>query len=96
MHGSSREEKEGNQGKLIRLEQTVDGFDEKMDVTKCLLEKIQEKLYDFDVNKKNNLIFNGISRLNPENADRLTSTVRDIIKRKLKILRFIDIVVIFY
>ena len=34
MHGSSREEKEGNQGKIGRMEETVAGFDEKMEVTK--------------------------------------------------------------
>ena len=93
MHGSSREEKEGNQGKLGRLEATVSDFDEKLEVTKCLLEKIQDKLYDFDVNKKNNLIFNGIARQNGEDVAKLTGLVQDIIKRKLNISRFIDIVV---
>ena len=34
IHGSSREEKEGNQGKLGRLEGTVAQFDEKLEVTK--------------------------------------------------------------
>ena len=93
MHGSSREEKQDNQGKLGRLEGTVSDFDEKLEVTRCLLENIQEKLYDFDVNKKNNLIFNGIARQNGEDAAKLTGVVQDIIKTKLKILRFIDIVV---
>ena len=94
MHGSSREEKEDNHGKLGGLEKTVSDFDEKLDVTKCLLEKIQEKLYDFDVNKKNNLIFNGIARQNGEDAAKLTGAVQDIIKTKLKISRFINILVI--
>lgn len=93
MHGSSREEKVDNQGKLGRLEETVSDFDEKLEVTKCLLEKIQEKLYDFDVNKKNNLIFNGIARQTGEDAAKLTSVVQDIIKKKLNISRFIDILV---
>ena len=93
MHGSSREEKEDNQGKLGRLEGTVSDFDERLEVTRCLLENIQEKLYDFDVNKKNNLIFNGIARQNGEDAAKLTGVVQDIIKTKLNILRFIDIVV---
>ena len=93
LHGSSREEKEGNQGKLGRLEETVSDFDEKLEVTRCLLERIEEKLYDFDVNKKNNLIFNGITRQNGEDAVKLTGAVQDIIKKKLNIIRFIDIVV---
>merc|ERR1711953_1473813 len=79
LHGSSREEKEDNQGKLGRLEETVSDFDEKLEVTKCLLERIEEKLYDFDVNKKNNLIFNGITRQNGEDAVKLTGAVQDII-----------------
>ena len=93
MHGSSREEKEGNQGKLGRLEETVSDFDERLEVTRCLLEKIEQKLYDFDLNKKNNLIFNGIARQHGEDAAKLTGVVQDIIKKKLSILRFIDIVV---
>ena len=50
-------------------------------------------MYDFDVNKKNNLIFNGIARQNGEDVARLTGVVQDIIKKKLNISRFIDIVV---
>ena len=68
-------------------------FDERLEVTRCLLEKIEQKLYDFDLNKKNNLIFNGIARQHGEDAAKLTGVVQDIIKKKLSILRFIDIVV---
>ena len=93
MHGSSKEESEGNLGKLSRLESTVDGFEERMKVTKMILETIQEKLYDFDNNKRNNLIFNGVPRLHQENNDRLLACVKDIIKTKFKIIRFIDILV---
>ena len=52
-------------------------------------------MFDFDVNKKNNLIFNGITKIDKENDEKLTGVVRDIIKRRMKILRFIDIVVRF-
>ena len=95
IHGSSREEKEGTQGKLGRLEDTVAGFDERMRVNKRLLEQIEEKLYDFDINKKNNLIFSGVPKIQNENNDRLLASVRTIIRRKLKIIRFIDILVKF-
>ena len=50
-------------------------------------------MFDFDVNKKNNLIFNGVARITNENDEKLTGVIRDIIKRKLKILRFVDIAV---
>ena len=69
------------------------GFDERMLVTRSLMEQIQEKLYTFDVNKMNNLIFNGVARLQNENSDRLMACVKNVIKRKLKIIRFIDILV---
>ena len=94
IHGSSKEESEGTQGKLARLEDTVAGFDERMMVTKMLLEQIQEKLYNFDVNKKNNLIFNGVPKVPNENNDRLLATVRNFIRKKLKIFRYMDILVI--
>ena len=94
IHGSSKEESEGTQGKLGRLEATVAGFDERMMVTKMLLEQIQEKLYNFDVNKKNNLIFNGVPKVPNENNDRLLATIRNFIRKKLKIFRYMDILVI--
>ena len=93
LHGSSKEESEGTHGKVARLEETVAGFDERMLVTRSLMEQIQEKLYTFDVNKMNNLIFNGVPRLQNENSDRLMACVKNTIKRKLKIIRFIDILV---
>ena len=94
IHGSSKEESEGTQGKLGRLEITVAGFDERMMVTKTLLEQIQEKLYNFDVTKKNNLIFNGVPKVPNENNDRLLATIRTFIRKKLKIFRHMDILVI--
>ena len=93
IHGSSKEEKEGTQGKLVRLEETVAGFDERMTINKRLLEQIREKLYDFDINKKNNLIFNGVPKNQNENNDRLVASIKTIIRTKLKIIRFIDILV---
>ena len=50
-------------------------------------------MFDFDVNKKNNLIFNGVARITNEDDEKLTAVIRDIIKRKMKILRFVDIAV---
>ena len=93
IHGSSKEEKEGTQGKLVRLETTVAGFDECMSINKRLLEQIREKLYNFDINKKNNLIFNGVPTIPNENNDRLVASIKTIIRKKLKIIRFIDILV---
>ena len=93
IHGSSKEENEGTQGKLGKIEETVAGFDERIRVSKLLLEQIQEKLYNFDINKKNNLIFNGVPSLQNENNDRLLAHVRSLIRTKLRIIRFIDILV---
>ena len=70
------------------------GFDDRINVTKIILEQIQEKLYTFDINKKNNLIFNGVPKLENENNDRLLAHVRTVIRKSLKIIRFIDILVI--
>ena len=93
IHGSSKEEKEGTQGKLVRLETTVAEFDERMSINRRLLEQIREKLYNFDINKKNNLIFNGVPKIQNENNDRLVASIKTIIRKKLKIIRFIDILV---
>ena len=62
MHGSSREEKEGNQGKIGRMEETVAGFDEKMEVTKGSTEKdIPQKNFNLNSCLSLQYIYLGIS-----------------------------------
>ena len=52
-----------------------------------LVENIQEKMYEFESNMKNNLILYGISQEERETGERLVSKVREIIRAHFKIAR---------
>ena len=51
------------------------------------MENIQEKMYEFESNMKNNLILYGISQEERETGERLVSKVREIIRSHFKIAR---------
>lgn len=51
------------------------------------LERVQEKMYDFEINKKNNLIFYGIPNEINEKEPQLISKIKELIKTHMKIRR---------
>ena len=55
------------------------------------LDKVQEKMYDFETNKKNNLIFYGIPNENNEKEPQLLAKIKDMIRNHMKIRREIII-----
>ena len=52
-----------------------------------LVENIQEKMYEFESNLRNNLIFYGIWQEEGETGERLVGKVREGISRQMKIGR---------
>ena len=52
-----------------------------------LVENIQEKMYEFESNMKNNLILYGISQEERETGEMLSNKVREIIRTHFKIAR---------
>ena len=55
------------------------------------LDRVQEKMYDFEVNKKNNLIFYGIPNEINEKEAQLVQKIKDLVRHHMKIRR--DIVI---
>ena len=55
------------------------------------LDRVQEKMYDFEINKKNNLIFYGIPNEINEKEPQLVAKIKDMIRNHMKIRR--DIVI---
>ena len=55
------------------------------------LDRVQEKMYDFEVNKKNNLIFYGIPNEINEKEAQLVQKIKDLVRHNMKIRR--DIVI---
>ena len=56
-----------------------------------MIDDIEEKMYDFEISKKNNLIFYGIPAPKKETRTSLTQTIQDIIHINLNITRDIAI-----
>ena len=55
------------------------------------LDRVQEKMYDFEINKKNNLIFYGIPNEINEKEPYLIQKVKELIRNHMKIRR--DIII---
>ena len=91
MDGTSQEENEEFTEKFKLLEENVTKFHDRIELTTTMIETIQEKMYDFETNKKNNLIFNGLPSEVRETPAKLLSTMQDIIKTKMNISRDIGI-----
>ena len=55
------------------------------------LDRVQEKMYDFEINKKNNLIFYGIPNEINEKEPQLILKIKELMKNHMKIRR--DIII---
>ena len=77
--------------KFSELSRSVLTFKDKIDSSASTLEDIEEKLYDFEVSKKNNLIFYGIPAPRNETRHSLAKTIQDIVHNVLNITREVHI-----
>ena len=87
----SLSEKENNldemNEKFSELSQSVLTFRDKIESSASMIEDIEEKMYDFEVSKKNNLIFYGIPAPRNETRHSLAKTIQDILHSVLNITR---------
>ena len=87
----SLSEKENNleemKEKFSELSQSVLTFKDKIESSASMIENIEEKMYDFEVSKKNNLIFYGIPAPRNETRHSLAKTLQDILHSVLNITR---------
>ena len=72
---------------MFRLEETVQQLNNKVERVANALENVQEKMYDFEANKKNNLIFYGIPNAEHETENNLIVKVKEVIKLNMKVRR---------
>ena len=70
-----------------RNEENVQKMNDKVERVATALEHVQEKMYDFEVNKKNNLIFYGIPNEGHEKENKLIMKVKELIKANMKVRR---------
>ena len=65
----------------------IESLEGKLDKLTAVIESVQEKMYDFEINKKNNLIFYGIPQEERETPQKLTKKITELIKVKISIQR---------
>ena len=69
------------------IEENIQCLHSKVENITTTVENIQEKMYDFEANKKNNLIFYGIPNEAHEKENRLVDKVKELIKANMRIRR---------
>lgn len=65
----TREQRREYKAKFLEVETDSHRMKERMETMNFMIDEIQEKLYEFEQNKKNNLIFHGILTDHPETSD---------------------------
>ena len=71
----------------MRNEESIQQINDKVERVANVLEHVQEKMYDFEANKKNNLIFYGIPNEGHEKENKLILKVKELIKANMKVRR---------
>lgn len=77
--------------KTKELQNDLVKLTDRMEQMNNVLEDVQEKMYDFEANKKNNLIIYGIPNESRETTEMLATKVKDIMKTHMMIRREIPI-----
>ena len=84
---AKKAEKDGLGKTMIRIDEKIQNLNDTVERVTNGLEHVQEKMYDFEANKKNNLIFYGIPNEAHEKETNLIMKVKDLIKTNMKIRR---------
>ena len=77
--------------KIENMDDRIKNLNENFETMTIQLEDVQEKMYDFEQNKKNNLIFYGVPGDNRESKDELKHKIANLLKLRLNIRREIPI-----
>ena len=65
----TREQRREYKSKFLEVETDTSRMKERLETMNLMIDEIQEKLYEFEQNKKNNLIFHVILANHPETSE---------------------------
>ena len=91
IYHSSVNREDAIMNKMVAMEENVRNINEKMESVTIQIDDIQEKMYDFEQNKRNNLIFYGVPGQDRENRDDLRIKISNLLRLHLNIRREIPI-----
>ena len=77
--------------KMVSLEENIRNVNEKMESVTIQIDDVQEKMYDFEQNKRNNLIFYGVPGEDRENRDDLRIKISNLLRLHMNMRREIPI-----
>ena len=87
MDGLFQEECDENIEKFTDFQKEMSTYKDKIDTATKMIEEMQEKMYDYENNKKNNLLFYGITIEEEETKEKLTEKIQNLMKTELKLQR---------
>ena len=76
---------------MERVDDNIKSLNTKMENVLAQIDDVQEKMYDFEQNKRNNLIFYGVPGLDRENRDDLRIKISNLLKMRLNMRREIPV-----
>ena len=91
MHQSTMNNENVLMKKIADMENNIKQINENFENMSQHIEDVQEKMYDFEQNKKNNLIFYGVPGGARETKDDLKNKISSLLKLRLNIRREISI-----
>ena len=77
--------------RMERVDDNIKSLNTKMENVLAQIDDVQEKMYDFEQNKRNNLIFYGVPGLDRENRDDLRIKISNLLKMRLNMRREIPV-----
>ena len=88
---SSVKREEDIKEKMEEMSKGVEFINKKMECIDVQLDDVQEKMYDFEQNKRNNLIFYGVSGEERESRDELMTKITNLLRLHYNMKREIPV-----
>jgi len=88
---ATKEQRREYKAKFVDMDVEFARMRERLETMNLILDDIQEKMYEFEQNKKNNLILYGITTKHPETSESLRVRISNIFRDNLNIRRDVPV-----
>lgn len=88
---ATKEQRKEYKAKFVDMDVEFGRMRDRLETLNLMLDDLQEKMYEFEQNKKNNLILYGVTAKHPENSDSLKIRITNIFRDHLNIRRDVPI-----
>jgi len=88
---ATKEQRREYKSKFVDMDVEFSRMRERLETMNLILDDIQEKMYEFEQNKKNNIILHGVTTKHPETSESLRKRIVDIFRDNLNIRRDVPV-----